>query len=701
MGRTADEMKSKQELINELKLIKDENDAILESTRALMGSQDFQTTAKVIFNCCKKVIGNISGYVALLKADGEENEVIYLDSGGRPCTVDINLPMPIRGLREIAYHTNKAVIDNNFASSKWMQYMPAGHMSVDNVLFAPLVIDQKTVGLIGLANKKGGFTKRDSDFASRIGDIVALALRNTRMIDSLKQSISDLRLAEQKLRENDERLDAIVSQTQAIIYSCRVDDINPVITYVSPNVESVLGYKPDKFIGASIDEWIKCVHSEDKNKIVLSYNIGEIITIEYRVKHVNGEYRCLHDQFKVIKNENDEMKVIGALLDITDRKDAEEQQRIIDKLDSVGLLAGGIAHDFNNLLTVSKGNVALAKFTLEQLNGDYSRIVKYLEEAEKSFQQSERLTQQLLTFSKGGSPILKTTNSLKELLLDSCEFVLKGLNIKCRWDLEDNLHNVKIDEGQINQVINNIVINATQAMPDGGYITVKAQNITLEESEQFMPIEAGEYVKISITDQGCGMPDTILDKIFDPYFTTKANGNGLGLATSLSIIKKHGGYITVDSIIDKGTTFNIFLKATFSTNEMIRHQTQQKTCSFKTGKVIIMDDQVKVREVLLKSLEDLGFEVISARDGDEAVNIYEQFSSTVEFVFLDLTVQGGKGGKETIKELKKINPLVKAFVISGYCEDQVLSKYKEYGFVGAIKKPFNLKEIKHAIMSLH
>ncbi|ACB85412.1 hybrid sensor histidine kinase/response regulator [Natranaerobius thermophilus] len=478
-------------------------------------------------------------------------------------------------------------------------------------------------------------------------------------------------------------------------------DNRPIATYVSQNIKNILGYDPDKFLGKMDYFWKKLIHPEDIDNIKIVGQIGEEIINEYRVKDRRGEYHWIYSQHKIMENDECGLEAIGSFWDITERKQAEEQQRMIDKIDTTALMAGGIAHDFNNILTICKGNVSLAKFYLKSLGDKPLKTIKLLEDAEQSFDQAGYLTHQLLTLSKGDSPVLKAT-SLKNLLTESVYFALRGSKVDCQWEIEENLYPVEVDEGQINQVINNLVINAIQSMPEGGTLTVRAQNITFHGQNPKIPLEKGAYVKVSFADQGCGISDEVIEKIFDPYFSTKKHGRGLGLATSFSIINKHGGYITVDSKEGVGTTFHIYLRA--STKKMVKEESnipKEIYNSMQTNKkVLIMDDKDKVRRVFYELLTSMGFDVTCTRNGEEAVNIYKQANKSFDIVFLDLTVPGGMGGKETIKKLKAMDPSVTAIAASGYSEDPIHLNYSDYGFAAAITKPFSMAELHKVLHSV-
>jgi PAS domain S-box-containing protein len=383
--------------------------------------------------------------------------------------------------------------------------------------------------------------------------------------------------------------------------------------------------------------------------------------------------------------------VVEHLRDITERKRLEDEMLKSQKLESLGVLAGGIAHDFNNLLTSVLGNISLARL----LAGEDRMLVRRLEDAEKASLRAGDLTRQLLTFSRGGAPVKKAA-CVEQIVMDSVSFALRGSNVRCEFSFPDDIHPVEVDPGQMNQVINNLIINADQALPDGGIITVSAENVEIGP-EDLSTLAAGSYVKISVQDRGCGIPETNLDKIFDPYFTTKPTGSGLGLATVYSIIRKHGGLITVDSSVGTGTTFHIFLPA--SDNEPTESDPRKRPPDKGAGRILVMDDEEIIRDVACEILVHLGYETESCGNGEEALRLYERSMGTEPFaaVLMDLTIPGGMGGKETMKRLREIDPNVKGIVSSGYSNDPILAHYRDYGFRGVVLKPYDIGELGDAL----
>ncbi|HEJ83179.1 MAG TPA: response regulator, partial [Desulfobacteraceae bacterium] len=348
--------------------------------------------------------------------------------------------------------------------------------------------------------------------------------------------------------------------------------------------------------------------------------------------------------------------------------------------------AGGIAHDFNNILTTIMGNIALAKDRAAP--GD--EIFDLLHEAEMGAIRAQTLTRQLLTFAKGGVPV-KETASIEDVLRESATFVLRGSKSRCEFSIQEDLWPAEVDTGQISQVIHNVVINADQAMPEGGIIRVAAENCMVRDG-QGLPIRPGRYIRISIADQGMGIAERHLSRIFDPYFTTKQKGSGLGLATTFSIIKKHDGHVTVESRLGEGATFHIYLPA----SEKAPQEKVESGVIQGSGRILVMDDEALLRKMLGQVLSKLGYESEFAGDGAEAVRMFKEARESgkpFDAVILDLTVPGGMGGKEAIRRLQEIDPGIRAIVSSGYSDDPVLANFREYGFKGMIPKPFDLRSL--------
>jgi len=364
-------------------------------------------------------------------------------------------------------------------------------------------------------------------------------------------------------------------------------------------------------------------------------------------------------------------------------------------LDSIAALSGGIAHDYNNLLTAIIGNITLAQTYLSK-DEKPSRLLHHALAASET---ARNLTQKLITFSKGGLPN-KQVSAVDRLVKSAVEFTLSGSNIKSSYRFASDLSQFNVDQSQIGQAIHNIVMNAREAMPEGGRLEIVAKNIAITDEINTLP--SGNYVQVSIADQGCGIAAEEFDKIFEPYYSTKdmenQKGTGLGLSICHSIITKHGGGVSLESRIGVGTTFNIYLPATRAKPTLKPTHTEPvgNRRIFGEGTILVMDDDQSIRELAGEILQHLGYRVEFARDGAEAVALYQAaLNSTKPFdaVILDLTVRGGMGGKEAIKKLLAIDPRVKGIVSSGYSEDPGITGYEQHGFHGVVAKPYTLEEL--------
>ncbi len=382
---------------------------------------------------------------------------------------------------------------------------------------------------------------------------------------------------------------------------------------------------------------------------------------------------------------------------ITEKKRTEQEILKGQKLESLGVLAGGIAHDFNNLLTGILGNISMV-----QANSNVDFVAaERLQEAGRAVRRAQNLTQQLLTFSKGGAPI-KTSASIADLLRDSTRFVLRGSSVRCQFSLPADLWPVEMDPGQISQVIENLTINSVQAMPQGGTVFVHARNTEIRPGGS-LPLKEGKYVRVSIADQGSGIPKKDLQRIFDPYFTTKEKGSGLGLATSYSIVKRHGGLLAVRSRLGVGTIVSFFLPCSPRAVAMADAARYSRVTK-GTGRILVMDDDDLIIDLAGELLSSLGYEVTLAKNGGEAVTIYrnaKRQGRPFDLVILDLTVPGGMGGKQTLSELLSIDTHVKAIASSGYSDDPVMSDPMRFGFNAVLPKPYDvlqLSRVVHAVL---
>jgi len=534
-------------------------------------------------------------------------------------------------------------------------------------------------------------------------------------VKELEKTLLKCNPAEEALIESEKLFRLIVENVTDIIW---ITDMEMKFTYFSPSVTQMRGYSVEEAMAQSVEENMTPASFESAMKMIAEelelHNKRE--RDPTRSRKLEAEITCkdgstvwteIESNF-IYNSEGQPIGILGITRNITERKKSEKERKQAEedkkrletqlqhsqKMESIGTLAGGIAHDFNNILTTIIGNVSLAKIQVTPED----EIFDLLNEAEMASARAKKLTKQLLTFAKGGAPV-KETASIKNILKESPLFVLRGSKSSCEISIAEDLWPAEVDAGQISQVINNIVINADQAMPEGGTIQVAAENLLIEDRHGF-PVKTGRYIRISIRDQGVGIAEKHLLNIFDPYFTTKHAGSGLGLATTYSIIKRHNGHITVESQWGHGTTFHIYLPAS---DKAIPEKEKFKVIKGQ-GKILVMDDEASLRKIAGRILEKLGYEAEFAKDGAEAIRMYKEAQASEKpyyAVILDLTIPGGMGGKDAVNKLLEIDPEVKAIVSSGYSEDPVLANFQEYGFKGMMPKPFtsrSLSKVLHEVI---
>jgi len=468
--------------------------------------------------------------------------------------------------------------------------------------------------------------------------------------------------------------------------------------YLSQNCSEILGCSPKALEG---HDFFELVHYEERQQLAQEFkqkaSALQPSNMVCRLQRATGEWRWFESHAKPFRAATGEIHVIIDVRDITESQRLEEERLRSSKLDSIGLLAGGIAHDFNNILTAVFANIGLAKMlTNKRRDPTDHTIVTRLAAAEKACLRARDLTKQLLTFAKGGAPI-KNMTTVSHLITDTVEFTLRGSNVRCKFHLPETIWPVEIDEGQISQVLQNLIINADQAMPDGGIITVCAENQKID-STCALPLKEGPFVVISVIDQGIGISTEHLTKIFDPYFSTKQKGSGLGLATTYSIMKRHEGHITVTSKLGQGTTCHLYLPAIQKSQQSF--QQEEKELIRGTGRILVMDDEADIQNILGAMLGHLGYDVHFVKEGTEALSLYKQSlhnGQPYTAVIMDLTIPGGMGGKETVQHLLSMNPHAIVLVSSGYSNDPVLANPKQFGFQGMIVKPYNLLDLSNEL----
>lgn len=501
---------------------------------------------------------------------------------------------------------------------------------------------------------------------------------------NLQQQLSELRQTEKALQESEARYRSLVENANEAIIVVQ----DGFIRYANPMALQTFDCSAAEITATPA---IDFVHPDDREHILVRNKKrlkGENVEnpINFRLLTTNGTIKTITNSSVRIQWDGRPADLV-LMTDITEVKKMEDEILRADKLESIGLLAGGIAHDFNNYLATLLGNISLAKLYKD----DGEKVLEKMENMEKTILRARELSGQLFTFAKGGSP-LKEKLDLGQLIMEKIKFTLSGSNVCAKYSIAADLYPVEADGEQLGQVLNNIVVNAVQSMPEGGIMEVHAENFSVaaKDTGSTMPLPEGSYVKVTIKDEGTGIPAKYLSKIFDPFFTTKDKGRGLGLAIAYSIIKKHGGQLSVESKMGEGSSFFIFLPTA------VRHGEEQALTDKLlqgTGKILVMDDEEELLTVTGETLTALGYDVIPARDGREAIELYmraRENNEPFDLVILDLTVPGGMGGKQTISALLEKDPGARVIVASGYADDPVMANFQDYGFKGAVQKPFTI-----------
>jgi len=713
-----------KEIEDALRLDESRLEALLKLSQ--MTSSSLSEVTDFVLAECIRLTFSEGGFIAFLNEDETEMRMNSWSSfvtdnipGFDPsvmATIKIEgtgiLAEPVK-LRRPLMINNPEDIENSHHAA------PKGHAETTRYLGVPVFVAGRVAALVGVVNKIMDYTEADvrqltlltenmmriiegrraqeiirekeqkamEDLEEKVRERTAELVQTNQKLSS---EIVERLKVEKELHEREERYRTLTENVYDLI--CETD-LEGRYLYLTPNNSVVLGYQTDELLG---DYYYKYIHPEDLDAVNETFRKGvqgikcEVV---FRYRHKNGHYLWFSATGKLYHNVAGEARAVIISREITARKKLEEEMLKISKLESLGILAGGIAHDFNNVLMGIIGNLTLAKKRVDP----HERVYDLLIRAEKVSYKAKNLTEQLITFSRGGLPVKKIGN-VNEIVRDSAQFTLTGTSLECKYRLSEDIPCAEIDDGQISQVITNLVINAKQSMTDKGTIEISTDSCELHENSG-VPLPAGKYVRIIIRDNGCGIAKEYITKIFDPYFTTKSSGSGLGLSTSYSIIRNHNGFITVESEKDAGSCFTIYLPAR---NGVVSELSDRRpetldVCKFGAGRrILVMDDDESVVGPLTEMLTDMGFDVESSYDGDEAVILYKKFSemgSPFTLVIMDLIVPGGMGGVEALAALRDFDPNVRAVVSSGYSSDPVMANFADHGFCGVLVKPYRVEDM--------
>jgi PAS domain S-box-containing protein len=658
-----------------------ETDALLTASHAILVHKVFEEAARAVFDACKGLIGATAGYVALLNESGEENEVLFLDAGDRPCDVDPELPMPIRGLRSVAYRDRAPAYDNDFHNSHWMDFMPPGHVRLDNVLFAPLILDQKAVGLIGLANKPVGFTDHDARMAQAFGGLAAVALKNS-------QDLEERLRAEKRLKSSKTLLELTLNSLRSA--ALLIDTQEHVILECNRAATEIFGYEREELVGR-IPIFLHVDPAARKTFLAqlrpAMAETGRFELTDFRMKRKDGTiFPTEHQVMPFRDEESGRTGWLSIIQDVSERRRLEEQLRQSQKMEAIGTLAGGIAHDFNNILFPILG---YTEMLMEDV-GEDREIRESLSEILRATHRAKDLVNQILAFSRKSGRELKPLNiegAVREAVKTVRSMLPAAIGIEQHIQPCDP---VLGDGSQIHQVIMNLCTNAYHAMRNrGGVLTVSLEPVDAGgiDPATFPGIQPGPHVRLSVRDTGTGMAPEVERLIFDPYFTTKGPGEGTGLGLSVvsGIVKDHKGAILVETEPGTGSAFHIYLPVIPAMSADTKPGSPGPAPG-GTESILVVDDEPQVVQMMHLLLESLGYRVTSRYSSLDALAAFSASPARYDLIVSDMTMPALSGlalaGK--VRALRADIPII---LCTGFSEQMSREALKAAGVARTLLKP--------------
>jgi len=680
-GRKETEKRLKRSLA-EMERKRLETAALLDCAHAILLHRDFEGAAREVFDAAKRVIGATSGYVALLNEEGEENEVLFLDSGGLPCTVDPHLPMPIRGLRAEAYRSGKAVFENRFEESDWMRFMPEGHVRLENVLFGPLMLEGRAVGLIGLANKEGGFTRRDAEMVEAFGEYAVIALRNSLNLDRINRSERRYRSLFETSREG------IVF----LSLDGRIEEANRAY-------QEMVGYSLEELRGRH-DLELTAEPYREREGGVEEKVLKEGYSGEYEKEAVRRDgtpFPVAVRRWLVKDGEGRPVRMMALLQDISERKRMEARIQQAHKMEAIGTLAGGVAHDFNNILGIIVGNaeLALSDPALQE------RTERSLEEIRTASIRARDVVRQILTFTRYTDPELEPVRM--EVLVEEAMRLMRSTiptSVDIRVDLPEEPAIVAAESSKVHQILINLCTNAFHAMREnGGRMGVCLENVRIDPPGiiEDPDLEPGPYVRLEVSDTGHGIPEEIQERIFDPYFTTKDvdEGSGMGLSVVQGIVKSHGGGISMRSRPGEGSVFTVYLP------RLLGEEPGVEADSARPGpggeeRILLVDDEPSLVDVGRSMLERLGYRVEARTDAAGALRAFENDPDGYDLVITDQSMPGMTGA-DLVRAIQKRRPGKPVVLCTGYSDLVDPERARQLGIRAFLVKPFGYDQLAETV----